>query len=353
MLFNDPRQLSPKVMTAILRDSGALWERGSVSDVRLRNSEKTDDMMIYHIALRYMDVRNIRTAPTMVMLCVTKKGDTRAKNEVKFYETFAPSILKAVVKPEKTALLTCYDAYYDDDHEQAHLLFNDVSDKFFPSRDGQPPSKLHKERVMDMLAQHHAFWWADEKFSDAPYQVDEAILDNRLETSKQAYAKFAQYMGRSLNDKQRSLVEKVCTTLPDFRREQLLSGNQTTLLHGRTRPTDFLYSHNDIRVRRWQHWRTGIGTDDLAYLIAAHFPFPVRKFEQKRLLERYFNSLRMNGVKDYTWDALQRDYSASVAHTIATLVQDWAETTVTDNQWATGKLALQTFEDINGMAIYD
>ena len=93
-----------------------------------------------------------------------------------------------------------------------------------------------------------------------------------------------------------------------------------------THAANFLYprypERDRVRIVDWQSWRVDTGTDDLAYMIAAHW-YPERRARlEKLLLQRYQQRLREHGIA-YSWEECWQDYKASVIRVLFSLVGGW------------------------------
>src|SRR5690606_25039100 len=62
----------------------------------------------------------------------------------------------------------------------------------------------------------------------------------------------------------------------------------------------------------WQSWRVDTGTDDLAYLMACHWPLDEHPGLEQAMLVHYWQGLETEGIHSYGWDDLQYDYRASL-----------------------------------------
>ena len=75
---------------------------------------------------------------------------------------------------------------------------------------------------------------------------------------------------------------------------------------------------DDVLLFDWDRWRIGVGTSDLAYMMALHwFPDHRRRYEG-HLLDYYHAELLVHGVTGYDRRALDDDYRLSVLWQIVT-----------------------------------
>jgi aminoglycoside phosphotransferase (APT) family kinase protein len=96
-----------------------------------------------------------------------------------------------------------------------------------------------------------------------------------------------------------------------------------TIVHGDAHAWNFLLPRSGegaAIVFDWDAWRGGIGSGDLAYMIAMHW-YPQRRARlESRMLDRYHAALVEDGVEGYGRDALRDDYRLSTLFTALTPV---------------------------------
>jgi hypothetical protein len=68
----------------------------------------------------------------------------------------------------------------------------------------------------------------------------------------------------------------------------------------------------DARIFDWDAWRIGVGTGDLAYMMALHWYPDQRRRVERHLLDHYHAALLAHGVIGYDRRALDYDYRLSV-----------------------------------------
>lgn len=67
-----------------------------------------------------------------------------------------------------------------------------------------------------------------------------------------------------------------------------------------------------VKLIDWQSWRVNTGTDDLAYLMACHWPLAELEKVEQALLQRYHRQLIEQGVKQSSWEDCLYDYQALI-----------------------------------------
>src|SRR5262249_41554648 len=134
---------------------------------------------VHFLRVNYRDYRSLKRAPTRIFVKLTKSKHEAAIREATFYETVAPE-MQARHTAADLVFPVCYDSYYDEEAQRGHFLLEDLSDGFRPSSDGQPPSKVHREKMMERLATFHAFWWGHPDLKKLSHTYDETALSDLL-----------------------------------------------------------------------------------------------------------------------------------------------------------------------------
>lgn len=348
MLITHIRQLTPETLTAIFQHNGILEHGATVSEIRVQESHETTTGHVHFLRVSYRDYRSLKRAPHRIFVKITRPGLAFAEREALFYEMVAPEMQNQHSAGDLVFPVS-YDTYYDEDKQQAHFLLEDLSDGFRPAADGQPPSKVHREKMMERLAFFHAFWWGHPDLKKFTPAYDDTALDNLVIRYQAAFEAFAPVMRNKLPFNQWALLEQIVTKLPPKRRETMIKGLDLTLVHRDTHPNNFLYSFNNVKLIDWQSWRTDHGLDDVAYLIACHLPEPVQRLETRSLLQKYYNTLQKANIQGYTWEDCQYDYLASLARCVGFLLVVWKAQTPDFTQ---GQRALKALDEMGGMKIF-
>lgn len=348
MLISHIRQLTPETLTGILQHNGILEKGASVSEMRVQESRPTTTGHVYFLRVQYRDYRSLKRAPNRIFVKITREGLDFASRETTFYGDIAPEMQSRFAAAD-LVFPVCYDAFYDDARKQAHFLLEDLSDGFRPSSDGQPPSKVHREKMMERLATFHAYWWGHPDLKKHTPAYDETALDNLVIQYQAAFERFRPVMQHKLPANYMALLHQIATKLPAKRRETMLKGLNLTMIHRDAHPGNFLYSFNNVKLIDWQSWRTDSGLDDVAYLIAGHFPEPVQKLETRNLLQKYFNTLQKAKIQSYTWDDCQYDYLASLARCAGFLMVAWKPE---QTDFTKGQRILKILDEMGGLKIF-
>jgi hypothetical protein len=123
-----------------------------------------------------------------------------------------------------------------------------------------------------------------------------------------------QRLGARLDDDVVALVEDFDQVID---RWSLGTGTAHTIVHGDFRPDNFLFGGTPeappLAVVDWQTVSEGLGTADIAYLIAGSYPPERRAVVEADLVEEYRQRLEAAGI-DYDKDQCWRDYRWSTLH---------------------------------------
>jgi hypothetical protein len=150
--------------------------------------------------------------------------------------------------------------------------------------------------------------------------MDPDAVRRRLEASVPA---FMETLGEALLPWQRQLYERVlASSLLAQRAQRLRTAHMMTLSHGDAHPGNCLLPRDPARDRvvliDWHLWEIGVGTDDLAFLMARGWSAHRRAALETALLHSYHQRLLERGVAGYSWSACWHDYRTSVALTTLT-----------------------------------
>jgi thiamine kinase-like enzyme len=354
MLISDIRYLKPQLITPILRAGEVIGDSEEVEQIRQISSGESNGAKHYVLALQYKDFRTQRHAPDRIFVKIglPRQNEEFARREVMFYERIVRSMKRKLPK-EVLRFPACYDAYYDDEKLQYHLILEDISQQFKESPEKAPPTPRHREQVMDTLAYFHAYWWEHPLLEDlAPLPTAESI-DENLAAYQERLGDIKASVGKYVNSKHLDLLSKIAAAYPKKRRERLIAGQGITLVHRDLHPRNLLYSPRESLIVDWESWRIDTATDDLAYMIVFFWPQHLRQFNEMPLLQRYHNTLLKQGVRDYDWDAFLYDYKASLARCIAFLLRSWTRTKHASGLWQRMEVGMDNFLAMGGMEILD
>ena len=356
MLITDIRVLKPELLTAIMRANDVLGEYEAVEKIRLAKKGETNGTLFYHLALQYKDYRTQRHAPDKVFLKLKNPADVAEdsiKREVDFYNKVLPAMLRKN-KIEDLCLVPVYDAYFDDITGQGHIILDDISADYKPAREKHPPTQRHREQIFDALARIHAHWWEHPILENLAPVPTEDSLNTQLAARQEKYEAMQNFTGTKLMAaRHKDILKQISTQIPPRRKERLINGQGITINHHDLNPDNLLYFHRESRIVNWESWQIDTATDDLAYLMACFWPQHLRDFQEQTILRRYYDAVVRYGVTDYSWDDLQYDYRASIAHCIGFMLAGWSKDRHVRGYWQRAELALDAFDKMGAVTIFE
>lgn len=323
-ILTDINQATPLWFTQRLQQHGLL-SGGTVIDVQVVASKQTNVSLVYHLALEYSDTA---ASPTRLFLKLPNPNTAWVHKEVDFYRVLVPQMLST--SPNKHWLFPrCWDAAFSPETNQSHLILDDLSETHFTNPQALPPTQQLCEQVIDAYACFHAYWWEHAWLgSQVGEYLSEAAIDDFIHTTRQKLDSLLASVGDRLSSAQRKILEAVASAWPRRRRERVVQGQGVTLVHRDPHPLNFLYpldtSQATVKLIDWQSWRIDTGTDDLAYLMACHWPSEQMTQSEREYVERYYSGLLRQGVRGYSWDDCWYDYCASIIRCLFFLLAAWS-----------------------------
>jgi len=308
-------------LTEVLRKSGVLGD-GRVADVAIESSRATILSRIIRLRLTCEGA----TADTPRGL-VLKTGLPERKNanfmsgrqEVAFYTQVA-AVMPTRLVPR------CFDAAWDGDTNDWHLLLEDLTDTHLIATTWPlPPTMEDCKRIIAARARFHAHWWDDPRFGTSIGTWAPAD-DSYLERFAATFAQFVDRVGDRLPPERRKLFERLIDAIPRLS-QRYHSHRNLTILHGDSHVWNVFLpktgASDGVRIFDWDSWRVDVGTDDLAYMMALHWYPDLRQAFERPLLDYYHAELIAHGVTGYDRRALDDDYRLSALWHITTPV--WQE----------------------------
>lgn len=347
-------QVSPDWLTRVLQKKGVLTQ-GKVTAVQRKPLRATISITSFlaRFAASYSDDAP-KSAPSRLFLKISKPGFAAelssrvGKNEVEFYTT----VVDAMSDP---ATVRCYDAAYAPETGQSHVLLADLSDTHFQPEWPLPPTQQHCEAVMECMAKFHAFWWEHPRLGkDIGQLPTEGARQEGIADTHRRVRDFVDFLGDRLSVDRRQVYDKVLASLPSlwnrYRWARLSERKAFTLAHGDAHVWSFLYPRDaatgHVHIIDWQFWHIGVGTDDLAYMMALHWYPERRRVMERELLRRYHHELLRRGVANYTWDNCWFDYQISALMNLLVPVGEWSVKVPAAVWWSHLERAMLAFHDL-------
>jgi len=191
-----------------------------------------------------------------------------------------------------------------------------------------PPTMAQCESIIRARARFHAAWWNDARLGvSIGIRPGHAAFDQYLKRFTAAFDRFEGQVADRLTRDRRELFAQFMDNLPRLAARRR-AGGTITIIHGDGHVWNcFLPSDgksDDVRLFDWDAWRLGLGSDDLAYMMAVHWYPDMRHEREVSLLDHYHATLTARGVIGYDRRSLDEDYRLSVLWQLMTPVwQAW------------------------------
>jgi Ecdysteroid kinase-like family len=356
-----PDPITPAWLTAVLHASGALTH----GEVLAVDSALTSAFNSHtsHLQLHYSNA-----APGLTANMILKRnipgswGVEAGAQEVTFYQ------LVAALPAAPPAIVPCYAAAYDPASGDSYLLLHDLSathahpitrDQQISITDAVPPAQLI-ERVIDTLAQHHAYWWDHALLDGGTFEIGYwsrdaerfALYLQRRRTSWEGLlANEAAWFPDDLRELYACVLDHLEQHWQRYLEPRFQARANLTLVHGDAYFANFLCptdpSAGATYLLDWQSPTVDIGGYDLANLCATFWTSAQRHAAQReqQILRRYHAVLQAHGVRDYTWPNLLTDYQAGLIYWLLVPLQDRYDGAGKDYWWPKMQCLVAAFRE--------
>jgi len=343
----DLDHVTPEWLTEVLREQGYLAD-GRVTAVHLKTTRPTAVSLVAHLEVQYADDISV-SLPSQFFLKTSRPDlianfPLRGQKEVAFYTRITAAMPAPLV-------VRCYDAVYAPEAKKFHLVLEDVSASHVQATVWPlPPVESQCVQAIDCLAQLHAHWWDHASLAqDMGARPTEASIQQAFRRVEQILPGFLDFLGDRLSQERRAVYEQALRVAPILR-QRLLADHGLTLVHGDAHVWNFLFPRDadtdTVRLIDWEGWSMGLGTVDLAYMMALHW-YPERRAHlEQPLLRRYHTQLLTHGIVGYDWDACWDDYRLAAIRNLFIPMGQWAAKLWPAIWWPHLERALLAFEDL-------
>ena len=235
--------------------------------------------------------------------------------EVSYYRDLAP--LTSARSPK------IYAADIDSD-QNFFLLMEDVSD--YRMGDQVEGATLEETMVcVTELAKLHASFW--DKIDDTAWLPNMSNSENARNMALGAEAGWPQLMGFFGDFVPDSILRRKDDYLNSISLlQEGLDQAPRTLVHGDFRMDNMLFGQNPehapLLIVDFQGPLKGNGIQDFAYLLSHSTRTEVRREHEKAILQHYIDTLKEQGITDYSFDKAWEDYRLGVLYcwTVAVVI---------------------------------
>ena len=334
----------PDYLTEVLRCAGVLPD-GGVREVVTASSTPTILSRIDRLRLSYDG--NAGGAPATLILKTGLPGGSgeawsAGRQEVAFYRRIAPATPGLVPY--------CFDAAWDADTRDWHLLLEDLTDTHVsPSTWPLPPTPEQCRAILEARARFHAAWWNDPRLGiSIGSRFDLAAAAKYAEEMIGYFTRFADRLGDRLSRERRALYERFLPAMPSLL-AQVRPREGGTIIHGDAHVWNTFLPRDAggrIVLFDWDAWRIGLGATDLAYMMAMHWYPDYRRCFERSLLDHYHGELLAHGAHGYDRRALADDYRLAAFVLIATPVRQAAHGIPTVIWWNNFERIMMAVDDL-------
>ncbi len=311
-------EVTAEWMTTALRGSGTIGPEVIVASVVLDAANAGVGFMGEVATVGLVYDRDAGQAPsTVVAKFPTQSPDIRAmmhptriyEREHRFYDEVAEY---SPLRTPAVYHVTCEPAAESAD-ESYMLLMEDLSDLTLGDQvAGVSPEQARAALVG--LAAHHARFWNGAGLERADFipvingplnQAGSAIYDASLPGFMAAF-------GDSIKPELAAFVAGYSAARPQILDD--LAAMPHTLVHFDFRADNLFFSADgSVVVIDWQAISQGGGVADVGYFISQNLSIRDRRAHENDLLRAYHDSLVANGVDDYDYETLLKDYRVGIS----------------------------------------
>jgi len=272
-----------------------------------------------------------------------KKLTEAGRNEIYFYNDVLPK-MKGNIYPH------CFFAGYDDDNQHYNLVLEDLSATHYQTNWPLTPSMDSCRMAVSCIAQVHASLWDRPELKSLTGKFLSADTPAARKSELQEIAdEFVAFMDDRFSEKRKTILYRYIAKMEKLGKRDSRQ-RHVTITHNDAHFWNFMYpktSENSIMIIDWHFFGQGVGTDDLAYMLAVSM-FPERRqLHESSWLKLYHETISEQGVKNYSMDDLSLDYRYSVISSLTLPIYQWYNK-VWDGIWYHNlERIFSAFDDLN------
>ncbi len=238
-MITDPKQLTPEILTNILRDRGFLYN-GYVTGVASLLTRELPVSFVSRLKISF-SADAAAHAPKNLFLKMSANGLAleHSGKEVEFYTQLAPQMSGG-------PLIRCFATEYSPESHQYYLLLEDLSESHTQSESPFPPSEERSIGAVEALAEVHAHWWNRPKLGGEIGTVfDAAWLESLVTELDRSVIAFMDFLGDELSPQRRKMYEHLLDNKYAIW-GRLTDARGLTLTHGDVHWWNFLYPRDGV-----------------------------------------------------------------------------------------------------------
>ena len=306
-------QVTPAWLTSVLTKSGAISD-GSVDSFELDTgqgnwSESGSVKVTYS-----QDAKGSLPIKLFLKMVETDLGDGESftASEVTYYT-------RDYLDVNNAPLLRCYDAEHSDELSRYHILLDDVSETHVPS-DEKEPTLAYGLALADGLSILHARWWGEDLLAEAGASMHSAShIERFVGLSARGAEQILRHLPHELKSEWQNSLREIFAEFTQIIIKRTDDPNGFTLIHADVGAKNVLVPKQGDRPvyiidRQPFNWSLTVwlGVYDIAYAIVLDWNVETRRQHEIAILKNYYERLMENGVQNYSWEQLYRDYKLCV-----------------------------------------
>jgi Phosphotransferase enzyme family len=344
-ILTDPSSLTPDMLNRALERRGL--KGAEVTGIRQRAQiNGLFSVRVFYEVLYASSAPG--SAPGRIFLKLSlpdsEPSQRMIRQEVDFYRSYGdiPAL----------PLVPYFDAAYSDETGAAHLLLEDLSVTHTNPPPPLPPARPQADTMVDALAMFHTYWWEHTGLGDEVGEKwGEATIEKSMRDLEEHFKRFSDLVGDLISDDRKRLYQRFLAAWPKVAR-RLVDSPNLTLIHGDAHAWNCLLPKDPDRDPAYLidlcTYRIRPGPNDLAYMMALMWFPDVRARWEKPLLERYYQRLLSQGVKDYSRDDFKWDYRFGIlCHLFTPVFQASGGFVPATTWWYSLERILAAFRDLD------
>lgn len=355
-------EVTPAWLTEVLRREGVL-DHGSVVAFEQQPNAAFNSHTRHLTPIYEGADKSVAPAHLLLKCSLPAAWAQRAgAREVAFYK------LVEGLPDHPPVIVRCYDAVYDAESGNSHILLEDLSDTHIlpVGRDNQInfvdhiPSENTLTQVVEALARFHAYWWEHPLLGSSVAPISWGCLDEetyRAEIGRRGkawehlLAQESEWLPDSVKHLYESELARLLPVWEKYMRDRVVVRSNLTLTHGDAYLANFLSPREGTvgatYMIDWQNPETYRGPTDLVNMCATFWRREDRADGERELnmLRSYHRTLQAYQVNGYAWDDLVRDYRLSILDWLWVPVQDCYDGSGKAYWWPKMECLVAAYED--------